>query len=216
MTVAEKVVIITGASSGIGAALAKHLVSIGYKKLALVARRKDRLLSVAKECEQNGAQEVLVMEKDLTNADQCKQVIDETVAKFGYLSVLVSNAGTATGALTRDAKIEDWDMVFSINMRASFVLTKHALPHLEKTKGCIVYNSTAVGKQSHRITFKYYEMNVNFFLKARGRAQLFPPTALARLLWITLPAAWLWRRPKMGFGSTWSALESFSMRSRFL
>ncbi len=80
---AEKVYVVTGASSGIGVGIVESLVKSGVKKVVLVARRKDRLEEVAKSCNKLGATDVLVLSKDLLDLDSCSQVVNETVAKFG-------------------------------------------------------------------------------------------------------------------------------------
>ena len=97
----NKVVLITGSSSGIGAAIAVHLSKIGYKKLALVARRKDRLEEVRKECLENGANYVLILVKDLENLKTAEEVIKETIDHFKSLDIVVSNAGKPYGCPTR-------------------------------------------------------------------------------------------------------------------
>lgn len=142
----SKVVIITGASSGIGAGTAQHFAQIGYKKLALVARRKEELERVAEQCKRNGAENVLILVKDLMVPEQCQEVIDETVKEFGQIDILISNAGLARQISVRDTKVEDFESIIKLNLTAPFALTKYALPHLEKTKGNIVYNSSVMGQ----------------------------------------------------------------------
>ena len=78
-----KTVLITGASSGIGAGIAQHLATIGYKNLALVSRRLPLLEEVAAQCKQNGAKRVLCLAKDLMDEGACKEAIQETINEFG-------------------------------------------------------------------------------------------------------------------------------------
>ena len=79
--VANKVVLLTGASSGIGAGAAKHFAGVGYRKLAIVARRRDRLEAVAADCGPDC--DVLVLVKDVTVREQCEEAVAETVNHFG-------------------------------------------------------------------------------------------------------------------------------------
>ena len=69
-------------------------------------------------------------------------MIQETVNEFGRLDVLIGNAGVGHSGQVADISLEDWDANFGVNLTANFILTKHALPHLRKTKGCIVYTSS--------------------------------------------------------------------------
>lgn len=90
----KKVTVITGASSGIGAAIATHFASLGYKKLVLVARRKERLDQVKEECLKNGATDVLLLEKDLSKPkESCESIVEATITEFGQLDILICNAG---------------------------------------------------------------------------------------------------------------------------
>ena len=81
--ISEKVVIITGANSGIGAGIAIHLAKVGYKKLALLARRKEKLDEVAEKCRKIGVTDVLVLAKDLLVENSSLEAIKEAVEHFG-------------------------------------------------------------------------------------------------------------------------------------
>ena len=81
--ISEKVVIITGANSGIGAGIAIHLAKVGYKKLALLARRKEKLDEVAEKCQKIGVTDVLVLAKDLLVENSSLEAIKEAVEHFG-------------------------------------------------------------------------------------------------------------------------------------
>ena len=88
----ERVVLITGSSSGIGAATAIHFAGHGAK-LALVARNTAKLEEVAEECRKSGSPDVLVISQDLSNEEGCDSAMEETVQHFKALDVLVNNAG---------------------------------------------------------------------------------------------------------------------------
>ena len=87
----SKVVLITGCSSGIGVGIAVHLASLGYRRLAIVARRRDRLEATAAKCLEAGGKdvEVLVLVKDLTVEEECRAAVEETVKHFGSECVFV-------------------------------------------------------------------------------------------------------------------------------
>ncbi len=79
----DKVCLVTGASAGIGSGIAEGLVKAGFKNLAIVARRKEKLEEVAASCKQLGAKEVLVLSKDLSSLDVSVEIVKETIDKFG-------------------------------------------------------------------------------------------------------------------------------------
>ena len=104
----DKVVLLTGI--GIGAAASQHLASIGYRRLCLVARREDQLREVADACKRAGARDVLVLAKDLTMREQCREVVEEAgaVAAKSHLSTCCggtfrrcSSPGSQRGRLRR-------------------------------------------------------------------------------------------------------------------
>ena len=94
----SKVALITGASSGIGAATAVHFAKSGYKKLVLVARREQRLLEVKQECLAKGAKVVLVLTKDLSKPEENNEesIIKATIDHFGRLDIVIANAGMSS------------------------------------------------------------------------------------------------------------------------
>lgn len=137
-----KVILVTGASSGIGAAAARHLADLGGK-LAIVGRDEKRLNKVALEIKNDGSPEPLAIVADVTKDSE--RIIDETIKHFGQLDVLVNNAGIVTQDNIVNFKIEEFDRIFNTNVRSVATLTSLAVPHLEKTKGNIVNVSSVAG-----------------------------------------------------------------------
>ncbi|KAL5213299.1 hypothetical protein ABZP36_024146 [Zizania latifolia] len=149
-----KVVLITGASSGIGEELAYQYAAKGAC-LALVARRRQALKAVAAAARERGAPDVLVLHADVSDAEQSRRAVEETVAHFGKLNHLVANAGiwfvspfdeiTDVTAFTKMMDVNFWGAVYP---------THYALPHLKASKGkLIVCSSTAALVATSRMTF---------------------------------------------------------------
>ena len=143
-TLSGKVVLITGASSGIGAGSAKYFASLGCK-LALVARSKEKLESVKQDCAESGAQEIIILPHDLSREKDCEQAVSDTVGHFGSLDILINSAGILMSGSIETLSSENYDKVMNINTKAAFLLTQLATPHLIKTKGCIVHVSSVTG-----------------------------------------------------------------------
>lgn len=144
MSFKGKVVIVTGASSGIGAATAFLFTQEGAK-VAIVARNEAKLKNVAEQCSKAGGKP-LVIKADVSKDDDAKRIINDTVAKFGKLDVLVNNAGIVRfGNILDGTAIQIYDELMSINYRSVVMLTTLAAPHLIKTKGNIVNVSSISG-----------------------------------------------------------------------
>lgn len=137
-----KVVIITGASAGIGASCAVHFAKLSAK-LALVGRNKKNLQSVADQCQQANGTAPLIIIADISVEENIPRIINETVDKYGRLDVLVNNAGIVLmGGVMAD--INNFDRLIATNVRGPYLLTQQAIPHLVKTKGNIVNVSSIV------------------------------------------------------------------------
>lgn len=145
MEFSNKVVLVTGASSGIGAEAAKTFARNGAK-LSLVGRNVENLAKVAKECKTET--EPLQIIADLTNETDVKRIIDETIAKYGQLDVLVNNAGIIATGTIENTSLEQYDTVMNTNVRSIYQLTMLAVPYLIKSQGNIVNVSSVNGIRS--------------------------------------------------------------------
>ncbi|KAG6754230.1 hypothetical protein POTOM_042250 [Populus tomentosa] len=144
--VAGKVVLITGASSGIGEQIAYQYARRGAR-LALVARREDRLRGVASEARKMGSPDVMMIRADVSKVEDCKRFVDEAMKHFGQLDHLVNNAGIPCVCLLEEApNISDLNSVVDINFWGSVYGTYFAVPHLRKTQGKIIVISSAAGR----------------------------------------------------------------------
>ena len=140
----EKVVIITGASEGIGRALALAL-ALSRPKLVLVARNEQRLTEVASECEQYGA-ETCVAPADVTEEEACRHVVERAVEVYGSIDVLVNNAGMSMwSTLEETTDLSIFEYLMKLNYLSGVYCTKYALPYLKEAKGQVVAISSVAG-----------------------------------------------------------------------
>ncbi len=130
----NKVVVITGASSGIGKALAEEYATKGWN-LVLAARRIDRLNEL--EIKFNNV-EVLSIKTDVTIESDCKNLIDSAIKTFGKIDVLINNAGISMRAATVDVEMDVLRKVMDVNFWGTVYCTKFALPYLLASKGSLV------------------------------------------------------------------------------
>ena len=144
---ANKVVFVTGATSGIGHAVAVKFASASARVVAL-GRNQTALRQVETAVSDAGG-EPLVLAVDVTNtSDQAQHAIEETINKFGGLDVLVNAAGHISTGSIENTSLAAWDAMMNVNLRAVFQLMQMAAPHLIKTKGNIVNVSSVTGLRS--------------------------------------------------------------------
>ena len=130
----KKVVIITGASSGIGKALAEKYAAKGWN-LVLAARREERLRELKERLPQT---EVLAVKTDVTVEGDCENLVEKAVEKFGQIDVLINNAGISMRALFNTTEMEVLHRLMDVNYWGTVNCTKFAMPHLLKQKGSLV------------------------------------------------------------------------------
>ncbi|XP_049311389.1 uncharacterized oxidoreductase TM_0325-like [Bactrocera dorsalis] len=146
MSLVGKVVIVTGASSGIGAAAAVEFAKQG-SKVVITGRNEANLKATEAACKAaNSKVEILLIVADVTT--DAEKIIKATIDKFGQLDVLVNNAGYGEMGSILDINVDQFDRVMNTNLRSVFLLTKYAAPHLVKTQGNIVNVSSVAGLRS--------------------------------------------------------------------
>lgn len=138
----NKVALITGASRGIGKAIAMRLAKNGFD-IAIVGRNAERLKSVQGEIEKIGAS-CTSIEIDIAMPSAAQDIINAVVSKFSRIDVLVNNAGLAYSMSIADTSMEVWDSIFSINARAPYFLCKESIPVLKESPKPIIINIGSV------------------------------------------------------------------------
>jgi short-subunit dehydrogenase len=139
-----KVVLITGASAGIGRALALELAAQGAS-LALTARDAARLAEVASACAARGAS-ALAVAGDVARADDCRRVVEATLARYGALDALVNNAGfTMWARFDAIADLTVFERLLAVNYLGAVYMTAAALPHLKASRGLLVAVASLAG-----------------------------------------------------------------------
>jgi NAD(P)-dependent dehydrogenase (short-subunit alcohol dehydrogenase family) len=143
----ERVIMITGATSGIGRATVRRFAQASAKVIC-IGRNRSALADVKNEINGLGGNAV-ILEVDITaDDDKIKQAFDEAVATAGRLDVLVNAAGHISAGTVEDTSLAAWDAMMNVNLRSVFRLMQLAAPHLEMTRGNIVNVSSVTGLRS--------------------------------------------------------------------
>lgn len=140
--IANKVIVITGASSGLGEATARLLSSQGAN-VVLGARRIERLQALADELTAQGGQ-ALALSTDVTQRDQVKRLVDTAVERFGRIDVMINNAGLMPHSPLERLKVEDWERMIDVNLKGVLYGIAAALPHMQRQKGGQIVNVSSV------------------------------------------------------------------------
>jgi NADP-dependent 3-hydroxy acid dehydrogenase YdfG len=145
--IAGKVVVITGASSGLGEATAR-LLSAGGAAEALGARRAGRLKALVNEIVESGGK-ALAVATDVTSCDQVKALVEQAVERFGRIDVMINNAGLMPQAPLERLKVDEWDQMIDVNIKGVLYGIAAALPHMQRQKAGHFINVSSVA--GHRI-----------------------------------------------------------------
>ncbi|KRL22836.1 SDR family oxidoreductase [Lentilactobacillus kisonensis] len=144
----NKVAIVTGASSGFGRGTAIALAEAGCN-LMLTARREDKLVQVATQCEKLGVRAVYYS-GDAQEERTAKIVVENTMKTFGKIDILVNNAGIGRTLSIQDTTMADFDLVMNTNVRSAYAFTKYTVPCMIKQHdGQIILTSSVTGIMGH-------------------------------------------------------------------
>ena len=123
-----QVAVVTGASSGLGADAARAYAAYGAN-VALLARRKERLDALAEELRKTGV-EALPIACDVSKEEEIKRAVDEVIARFGKIDILLNNAGIAVPGGVETLSPADWDRSMDVNVKSVFLMCKYVVPHM--------------------------------------------------------------------------------------
>jgi len=143
---ANKVVVVTGATSGIGRAVARRF-ALEKAQVVAVGRNSKALNEVVREIESAGGQSQLTS-ADVTNESDVQRIVGRAIDRFGRLDVLVNAAGHISSGTVETTELSSWDAMMNVNLRSIFYLMQLATPHLLETKGNIVNVSSVTGLRS--------------------------------------------------------------------
>ena len=142
----DRVAIVTGASSGIGLAIAEALVKRGAK-VAVQARRADRLHALAERLQADGNGEMLVVPGDVREPEDVRRLVDSTLDRFQQLDILIANAGLGYRAPLVEGDIERWKVMLDTNVYGLLLTLKYGVrPMLERKRGHVVVMSSVAGR----------------------------------------------------------------------
>jgi len=140
-SLAGRVALVTGSTSGIGFGIAKHFASLGAT-VVLHGRREDELRSAVARLE-GGANAGFVL-ADLAIVDECRRAVRQTIERFGGVHVLVNNAASTARGYLEDVPVELWDAIMHVNLRAPFLLMQEAIAFMKTRGGGSIVNIGSV------------------------------------------------------------------------
>ncbi|HGW8507571.1 SDR family oxidoreductase [Kluyvera sp. STS39-E] len=138
----DKVIIITGASSGMGEAAARHLATKGAK-VVLAARRSSRIDALAKEINEQGGT-AMAIATDVTREDDVKKLVETTVSQWGRIDVLINNAGVMPLSPLDQVKVSEWNQMIDVNLRGVLHGIAAALPYMKAQKSGHIINTASI------------------------------------------------------------------------
>lgn len=144
MKLSGKTAIITGGGTGIGKETALLFAKEGAN-VVITGRREEKLKQVQEEAASDGLT-IDYLACDVSKEEDCKSTVEYAVGKYGGVDILFNNAGILLPGTTHETDTEIWEKIFNINVKGTYFMSKHTIPHmLEKGHGAIVNNSSIVG-----------------------------------------------------------------------
>ncbi|PPC76413.1 oxidoreductase [Pokkaliibacter plantistimulans] len=140
--IAGKVVVITGASSGLGEATARHLAAQGAM-VVLGARRLDRLTALVDELQARG-QQAIALQTDVVDRSQVQQLVDAAISTFGRIDVMINNAGLMQQSMLDSLKVDEWDAMIDVNVKGTLYGIAAALPTMQKQRSGHIINVSSI------------------------------------------------------------------------
>lgn len=145
--IAGKVVVITGGSSGLGEATARHLAALGAS-IVLGARRVNKLEDISREITESTGSKVIIQQTDVTKKEDVQSLIDAAVSQFGRVDVLINNAGLMAIAPLSEGKVDEWEKMIDINIKGVLYGIAAALPLFQKQgSGHFINISSVAGRK---------------------------------------------------------------------
>lgn len=142
-----KVILVTGASSGIGESIILEFAKNGYDVVINYNTGYDRAIRIARDIEAKYSVSTLCVKADVSNEEEVKRMVEEVVDTFGHIDVLVNNAGIAIDSDFSDKTVSNFKKILDVNLIGTFLVSKYVFPHMDK--GCIVNISSTNGIDSN-------------------------------------------------------------------
>lgn len=143
-TVEDAVVVVTGASKGIGRGIAEEFGRGGARVVVNYRKSKEAAEAVVESLLENGARAAIAVQADVSDPDRAAGLIEVTIEQFGRIDLLVNNAGTNVDRSLRNMSVEDWRLVLEVNLSSQFYTTRAAIPHFMRQKGGAIINMSSV------------------------------------------------------------------------
>jgi acetoacetyl-CoA reductase len=145
-TLKEAVVVVTGASRGLGRAIAEEVARGGAKVVVNYSRSKEPAEELVNEISESGG-EAIAVQADVSDAEQAQKLIDQAIEEYGRIDVLVNNAGINIDRTLKKLSVDDWDKVIQVDLNSAFYTVHAVLPHMtEQGGGKIINMSSFVGE----------------------------------------------------------------------
>ena len=167
MEIKGKVIIITGAGAGIGAATALLFARKGAKVCCNDVTNSADIIS--KKIKDEGG-DAFFCQGDVSKIEDSKKIIDKTIEKYEKIDILFNNAGIVVPGRADNTTTEDWERTMAVNIKGVFLMTKFAIPYLRKTKGCIINTSSSVAIKGVKDRFAYTASKGAIFSMTRAMA----------------------------------------------